>query len=382
MDKIFEKIISDFQKINLSADEKSALKDRIISSINIQAIRQERGQKEFSVWSFFANPRLSVSFAALAIFILSGGGVMAGASRALPGDFLYPIKTEVNERLAGVFDFSEIAKASREVRLVDRRLQETQAVIASGRLSPEAREVVERKLERHVEKITSYVGALEEKGHFDKVAVLQDQLEISLLANEKIVSSLEVVVGAVAPVAPRAKDDLNSIAKRRTVAPEVEISGMEVDLSATAQGRALRAGRALEEAEILFKQQKVLDENFQRRLSQLKSDFEEGLVLLEIKSNREAIDVFDSVFRSASELRLLLEASQKLPVKIEFGDIRDDDLGVIETEPVRGLEILPVMPGTVRGEFRSGNIATTSSPSPKNILPSVEAVNLRNNTNR
>lgn len=364
MEDKFQKIFSEFNNIHLSEDEKNLLKNRIISEINLISLRGDLDKQRFAQkWFWYlSQPRLAVSFAALLIFVLSGGGVMAAASRAVPGDLLYPVKTEFNERLAGSFDFSTAAKATREVKLVGKRLQETQAVIATGRLSPEAIEIVESRLEKHVENIKNYVGVLKNMGENEKVAILQDQLEISLSANERILSSLEVVVGEVASVAPRAKENLASITMERSVAPEVDIEGVPNDLSETAKIKLARAEKAVDDAEILIKRQKIVNDNFGKRLSQIRGELEEGRVLFEIKSNREAIEVFDSVFRSASEIKMLLEASHKLPIRIEFSDTGSEDISVSEEGPNTGILISPVVTGSVRGEFKNlRSISTTSS---------------------
>ncbi len=364
MEDKFQKIFSEFNNIHLSEDEKNLLKNRIISEINLISLRGGLDKQLFAQkWFWYlSQPRLAVSFAALLIFVLSGGGVMAAASRAVPGDLLYPVKTEFNERLAGSFDFSTAAKATREVKLVGKRLQETQSVIAAGRLSPEAIEIVESRLEKHVENIKNYVGVLKNMGENEKVAILQDQLEISLSANERILSSLEVVVGEVASVAPRAKENLASITMERSIAPEVDIEGAPNDLSETAKIKLARAEKAVDDAEILIKRQKIVNDNFGKRLSQIRGELEEGRVLFEIKSNREAIEVFDSVFRSASEIKMLLEASHKLPIRIEFSDTGSEDISVSEEGPNTGILISPVVTGSVRGEFKNlRSISTTSS---------------------
>lgn len=354
----FKKNISEFRKVGLSFDEKDFLKQRVISQMKAVELRAERQrQSKILLPGSFFHPRVMAPLVFGFIFIVSGGSVLAAAGKAMPGDFLYPVKTEINERLAGAFDFSQESKALREAKLIDRRLQETQIIIADGRFSQEARDIVESRLEQHVGKIKTLVSALEQNGQFEKLAIVQDRLDISLKANDKILSSLEVTLGEVAPVAPKAREDLASITIKRQSAPENQIVGFEVDLSATAKERQLRARRAVEEVENLLKRQKNISGDFSGRLSQIKKDFEEGLILLEVKSNRQAIETFDLVFRSASELKLLLEASYKLPVKIDFSkDSTDDDLGILEPEKVEIIEA-PIGAGSVKGEFQSKNQA-------------------------
>jgi outer membrane biosynthesis protein TonB len=60
------------------------------------------------------------------------GGAFVLAEKALPGDTLYGVKTQIAEPIAGMFAFTKEAKAEWQKKLAERRLEETQKLIAMG----------------------------------------------------------------------------------------------------------------------------------------------------------------------------------------------------------------------------------------------------------
>lgn len=82
-----------------------------------------------SVWLdslfFIRRHTLSVAFVALLFFTGTTGAI---ADRALPGDFLYPLKTNVNEEVLGWFSVSDYDKAELSIRIAERRLLEAESI--------------------------------------------------------------------------------------------------------------------------------------------------------------------------------------------------------------------------------------------------------------
>ena len=68
---------------------------------------------------------------------LAGAGTSMVAEAAKPGDFLYPVKTEVNERIRGWFVTEYAANISLQVDLIEERLKEIDALVAEGKLTPD-----------------------------------------------------------------------------------------------------------------------------------------------------------------------------------------------------------------------------------------------------
>lgn len=70
----------------------------------------------------------------LGVIALIGVGVTFAANQALPGDTLYNIKLQVNEKVGDMFASSDSARAARTIMLIERRLEEASAVAAQGKV--------------------------------------------------------------------------------------------------------------------------------------------------------------------------------------------------------------------------------------------------------
>lgn len=75
----------------------------------------------------------------VALVVLLSGGVSIGAQNSLPGDALYPVKIDVNEKIGSWFNFSEKAKANFDGELALKRLDEAKRLEAKGQLDAETK---------------------------------------------------------------------------------------------------------------------------------------------------------------------------------------------------------------------------------------------------
>lgn len=148
-------------------------------------------------WMMFLQPytmRMGAVVTAVAIvFVLSGGTAVAAAEEALPGDLLYAIKINVNEKFRDNWAINEEAKAQWEVKKTERRLAEIQRLAQKSKLKGqvlvEATEQYEGQMERAVERIKK----LEKQGDREHARDLEKQLveikqdhevNIEILVNE------------------------------------------------------------------------------------------------------------------------------------------------------------------------------------------------------
>jgi hypothetical protein len=78
--------------------------------------------------------RVPVPFMLL-MFILVGGGMSFTAEGTVPGDFLYPVKTEFNETIRSVFTMNADRQAELQTELLEERISEAEALQVDGRLN-------------------------------------------------------------------------------------------------------------------------------------------------------------------------------------------------------------------------------------------------------
>jgi len=107
--------------------------------------------------------------------MFGGGGVSYAAEGAVPGDALYPIKVGINEEVRDIVALTPEAKADWESRLVERRLEEAEKLAeATGAIPPAAQEIIEEKLEKHIEKLEIHLSRVEEKKNVEQVFLFYD----------------------------------------------------------------------------------------------------------------------------------------------------------------------------------------------------------------
>lgn len=114
------------------------------------------------------------------VAVIIGGGLSYKAESALPGDNLYPIKTEVNERARGWLAISAEAESELAVKLAQRRLAEAKSLQAEGRLDAETRAHMEAEFENYAKEADREIDELESEGKESEASAMRLELENSI----------------------------------------------------------------------------------------------------------------------------------------------------------------------------------------------------------
>ena len=130
----------------------------------------------------------------LAILLAIYGGVSYGAESSLPGDSLYPIKTDINERVTGWIALSAEAELEHHASLAIRRLEEAEKLKAEGRLDAELKSRLEGEFREHVKAADEEMDSLEEKGESEKASSVRTKIKSSVSAKGSILGITEVEV--------------------------------------------------------------------------------------------------------------------------------------------------------------------------------------------
>src|SRR3990167_9023817 len=247
----------------------------------------------------------------LVIVLLATGGVSWGAQNSLPGDTLYPIKIEVNERVnswAAITDESEAKLAS---KLALRRIEEAEELLSKDEFSVESKEKIEARFEIHTAKMEEKIAKLEEKNKLSEAAEINSNFEASLRAHEQILVKLASKSG-------KSKDDAVSVT-------------MLVDLktkdSAENQSRI--------EAKIRASSGPDAKSAAEGKMKPVENLITEGRADLGAEKFADAFAKFQRASKIAQEAKLLVEAKVELDVDVSVGNISvdiDDDLDEIEEE--------------------------------------------------
>lgn len=132
------------KKFQLDPAEKGAVRENIRLFMNANPI----SPKTNLVHSFFN--RFKPVYLGLPVLVLLGGSVSFAAENSLPGDFLYPVKTNINENVMRFAAFSPQQKAQVEATLAQRRMNEAGELNAKNELTPEIKSQLSADFKTHI----------------------------------------------------------------------------------------------------------------------------------------------------------------------------------------------------------------------------------------
>ena len=116
-----ETILSEVRNLSMDQGERDAIRLRL--KAHIASYVPAGGGVRF--WNFLSRHAIAASFAVL---LMLAGGTSAVANGSRPGDLLYPIRSQVNDRLSSAMAFSEDAKFDVELRQVERDIADEEAL--------------------------------------------------------------------------------------------------------------------------------------------------------------------------------------------------------------------------------------------------------------
>lgn len=163
----------------LTPEEKAVLRLRLIE--HIRSRRHEHPR--FCYGRFGLLLRVAASGAVGVLLV--GVGISYAAENALPGNVLYAVKVEVNERLWTWVAVSQEAQAEWSVVRTTRRLEELEQLATTGGLNDTLREEITSRLEQNTEAANKAIVSLKK----DKISAAADtssRLESSLRVHERM----------------------------------------------------------------------------------------------------------------------------------------------------------------------------------------------------
>ena len=117
----------------------------------------------------------------LIIVVLGGGsGATLAAEKSLPGDVLYPVKTELNEKITARFATTPEERARHSARLAERRVDEAVALADEGKLDAKTALYLDQEVTAHIESSDSAADTLESNGDLATALAVRTDLEENL----------------------------------------------------------------------------------------------------------------------------------------------------------------------------------------------------------
>ena len=104
----------------------------------------------------------------LCAVLVLGGGTVALAGKALPGDLLYGMKLGVNERVEGFLAMGSTAQTDWHIEVAERRLIEAGQSALKGKFDTEAQTLVLANFNDHLKGVEEYLIALSAEGRTEE----------------------------------------------------------------------------------------------------------------------------------------------------------------------------------------------------------------------
>lgn len=333
----FKKFIQSVKEIKLSESEKSISLSKIKEYIAFNPIRgkvpmpRERNYVSiFEVGHFVKATALLLIIAVVA----GGAGVSYAASSALPGEKLYNVKVNVNERIEDGLAFSTEAKIGVQSKKVERRLEEAQVLVKEKKLSNDNKKIVEDKLDEHLLAISKEIDILKKSG----------DVEVVLETTSKLTPVLEAHRG---------------ILKEKESGAETLIAKVEDTLNAV----------EAEENEIIAVVSESEENNSAAMTMSLASD-----TGVETKLAKQTQDTLDEI---SEEIEEIVDTRIK-KAKEKIREIKKDVAEMEEAAPVKAPEIIQTTPEvteeTIVETKIETDVQTQETLGPKTTLPSARSL--------
>lgn len=270
--------------------------------------------------------------ASLLIVSLFGGGTAFAAEGAVPGDILYPIKTDITENVRGAFALDNEAQATFEAWRAERRLNEAAKLVQKGSLSADAKEKIETKFSEHSDRVEDRLVKIAEKNPA-LAAELSARFEASLHAHEAILENLEDRFeseddGIKTSVRIREREDSVAKIRIRTVgaltasttsdAAHEAQKNAALRLEAVSQKALTRATLALEAASSTLTAEAKI--RFDTALANAQASHEAGTSARDAENYRGAVIAFEQSLRASFTLSAALTANDRARVRLKIDD--------------------------------------------------------------
>ena len=176
---------NNIKKIALNEKSKAEIRGKLVIFMKENPIseRQTMWQVPFS---FLQHKYRSMVFFSLVIIFMAFATVAIEADQSLPGEMLYPVKTEANEHIQEALTFSDKKKDELHIKCVENRLREAEILFFRGDISEKAEKQLREAFKKHSEEAIERLNAIKNADEKKKIFA---EFETMLEAHKKILVS-------------------------------------------------------------------------------------------------------------------------------------------------------------------------------------------------
>lgn len=173
-----EQHIRELTRLSLEKNAFARIRTSLTAYSTLHAV--PAGVARSAILSFFAaliTPRVISSFAMLFLVLGTGAGATLAAENAVPGEPLYAMKINFNERIAATLADTTEKKARHNAELAERRAVEAIALADEGKLDAKTAVYLAEKFEAYAEASAKETDTIESSGDVTTTLSLRTDLE-------------------------------------------------------------------------------------------------------------------------------------------------------------------------------------------------------------
>ncbi len=219
-------IFKQYNSQKMTADEKQ----RVLNEINIFIKQNPIKTPWYSVLEnkiispfqdgLLLHHKMLASAFVIILLVSATGGTSIAARYSVPGDILYPVKINLNEKVETFTAVSPEAKATVEAQHIDERLLEAEKLSTANKLNETIKTQLETKFAKDLQNTMSHVDTMTSNGDITKADKVKADVEKSLQKHKEIVDRIFEN--------SRAKSAKSVTRKSTVIAPEAQNTNARV----------------------------------------------------------------------------------------------------------------------------------------------------------
>jgi hypothetical protein len=191
-DKFLQQLGKNAQNINLTPAEKNLHRQKLQQFMADYSAQKESHQSPFaSLVSSFRQLLRRPAFLAAPLAVIFGTGVVLASQSALPGSVLYPIKTNVVEKIQSTLATTHEQKAELNKDLAIRRLDEAESLVSKNQLTPEISKQLTTHFEEKGKEMEKELEELQKNQKDQVVQQVRQEYSDSLKKHQEVLRSLQ-----------------------------------------------------------------------------------------------------------------------------------------------------------------------------------------------
>jgi hypothetical protein len=311
----------DIKKLRLSGAEKSEMRTDFSAFLDKNPLPIQSPFR-YHRFTFIKSAGLTL----IVFFMITG--VVSAAEDSLPDEFLYPVKTNINEPVLEALSFTSERKAKVHLSLVEKRLLEAEELLIKDRGTVEIMKKLQEDVKEHAEEVNKNLEDIQLSDEEDK-----------MVKAESVNSDFEAVLNIHSDILEQVANDESEESIMKPITNEVKMQNINTGSRGDALQSALFSSNVTVEkinhtTKVIRKKIKEIEKNISVEIGNQDKDINEELVNIQlakdliVKSNlrlkdgspRESLVLLERADQILEETSVAVIAQKELDINIDSSE--------------------------------------------------------------